>query len=112
MTETILSETGFINVNPSISFLACFIYFIFATIMPRFIISVRELYDRDLRPRWQGIDSGFGVLSQPIVSQNGSVSAIAFVDIAPGREVVEGNTDNSEVIRLEVVGDGARPSQA
>jgi hypothetical protein len=102
------------NINPSMSFLVCFVYLTFATIMPRFIISVRELYDRDLRPRWQGIDSGFGVLSQPIVSQNGSVSAIAFADIAPGQEVVEGDSDayDSEAIRLEVVGDGTRPSQA
>ena len=81
--------------------------------MPRFIISVRELYDRDLRARWQGIDSGFGVLSQPIVSQNGAVSTIAFADVTPGQDQVEGgDADDSEAIQLEVVGDGTGPSQA
>ena len=77
--------------------------------MPRFIISVRELHDRTLRARWQGIDSGFGVLSQPTASQNGALSEIAFADVAPGQDqVVEGDADDSEAIRLEVVGDGAR----
>ena len=77
--------------------------------MPRFIISVRELYDRDLQARWQGIDSGFGVLSQSIVSQNGAVSIIAFADVAPGQdEVVEHGADDSEGVRLEVVAEGVR----
>ena len=90
-------------------FLDDLIYLIFATIMPRFIISVRELYDHDLRARWQGIDSGFGVLSQSIVSQNGAVSTIAFADVAPGQDqVVEGDADDSEGVRLEVVAEGVR----
>ena len=90
-------------------FLDGFIYLMFATIMPRFIIGVRELYDRDLRGRFQGIDSGFGVLSQSIVSQNGAVSTIAFADVTPGRdEVVEDDADDSEGIRLEVVAEGVR----
>ena len=73
--------------------------------MPRFIISVRELYDRDLRGRWQGIDTGFGVLSQPISNGNAAVSAIQFAEVAPGQEqgqVAEGETDDSEAIRLEM----------
>ena len=82
-------------------------------IMPRFIISVRELYDRDLRRRWQGIDTGFGVLSQPVSSGNAAVSVIRFADAAPGQvegQEAEGEVDNSEVIRLEtrMSGDGTR----
>ena len=89
-------------------FLTNFVYLLLCPILPRFIISVRELYDRDLRGHFQGIDSGFGVLSQPIASQNGALSAIAFADVAPGQDqVVEGDADNSEAIRLEVVTDGA-----
>ena len=81
--------------------------------MPRFIISVRELYDRDLRARLQGIDSGFGVLSGCIASQNGALSTIAFAGGAPGQDqTVEGDAEDSGAIRLEVVGDGARSSQA
>ena len=56
--------------------------------MPRFIISVRELYDRDLRGRRQGIDTGFGVSSQPISSGNATVSVIRFAGVAPGQEGV------------------------
>ena len=76
--------------------------------IPRFIIGVRELYDRDLQRRWQGIDSGFGVLSQPIASQIGPISAIAFADVAPGQDQVvelEGDANESEAIRLEPLGD-------
>ena len=72
--------------------------------MPRFIISVRELYDRDLRGRWQGIDTGFGVLSQPVSGGNAAVSAIRFANAAlVGQEdqVVEGEVDDSEAIQLE-----------
>jgi hypothetical protein len=100
-TETILSGTGFTISSSSMTFLICFVYFLFAAIMPRFIISVRELYDRDLRAPEQGIDSGFGVPSQPIRV----LSAIAFADVAPGQE---SDTGYSEAIRLELVGDGAR----
>ena len=107
--ETILSTTEFTTSNPSMIFLDSFIYLIFATIMPRFIIGVRELYDHDLRARWQGIDSGFGVLSQSIVSQNGVVSTIAFADVASGQDqVVEGDADDLEGIRLGVVAEGVR----
>ena len=77
-------------------FLVSFVYFLFATIMPRFIISMRELYDRDLRYLWQGVNTRSGVLS---------LSIMAFMDVASGQnQVVEGN---SEEIELGVVGDGA-----
>jgi hypothetical protein len=77
-------------------------------IMPRFIISVRELYDHDLHGRWQGIDTGFGVLSQPVFSGNAAVSAIQFADVVPGQDLEEGEVaDDSEAIRLEMR-DGTR----
>lgn len=31
-------------------------------IMPRFIMSIRELHDNDFRGRWEGVDTGFGVV--------------------------------------------------
>ncbi|KAF8547878.1 hypothetical protein OG21DRAFT_1516903 [Imleria badia] len=79
-----------------------------------FIIGIRELYDRDLRRnpgRSQGIDTGFGVLSQPDSRGNAVVSAIAFADIDPGQgegQVANGDAEDSEVIQLEVLGDGTR----
>jgi hypothetical protein len=82
--------------------------------MPRFIIGMRELYDRDLRVRWQGVDTGFGVLSQPIAGENPVVSAIAFADVTPGQgqsQVTEGDEDDPEGVRLEVLevlGNGTR----
>ena len=77
--------------------------------MPRFIISMRELYDHDLRAHWEGIDTGFGVLSHSIASGNAVMSAIAFAEVAPGQgqdRVADGDEDDSEVMRLEVLGDG------
>ena len=75
--------------------------------MPRFFIGVRELYDRDSRGRGQGIDGGFGILSQHTTSENATVSAIAFAEVAPGQDVetLEGNEEDPEAIRLEVIGD-------
>ena len=82
--------------------------------MPRFIVSVRELYVRDLHGRWQGIDTGFGVLSQPISNGNTTrtVSAIRFADVTLGQEevaVAEGEMDDLEAIQFEtqMLGDGA-----
>lgn len=76
--------------------------------IPRFIISMRELYDRDLRDRWQGIDTGFGVLPESIASENAAVSTVAFTDTSGHDQIVEGNVDDSEGIQLVAVGDGAR----
>ncbi|KAN0094339.1 hypothetical protein V8E55_002626 [Tylopilus felleus] len=47
--ETILSGDGFLATNPPMVLLDYFVYLLFATIMPRFLISVRELYVRDLK---------------------------------------------------------------
>ena len=77
--------------------------------MPRFIIGVRELYHRDSRGRGQGIDSGFGILSQNLNSENESLSAIAFAEVTQGQDgIVEGNEEEPVAIRGNVVGNGAR----
>jgi len=99
-----------VNINASLFLSAC-CYTTLCAMMPRFIIGVRELYDRDLRDRWQGVDTGFGVLSQPIAGENAVVSAIAFADITPGQsqgQVTEGDEDDPGTIRLEVLGNGTR----
>ena len=74
--------------------------------MPRFIISVRELYDRDLRRHWQGIDSGFGVMSQNY-NEMGFMSGIAFVDAGQDEsQTMQGEGDDLREIQLEEVGAG------
>jgi len=90
--------------NTSLLILMTLSYVTLCPIMPRFIISVRELYDHD---RWQGVDTGFGVLSQRISTGNEAVSAIQFADLARGDR---GGVDDSEAIRLEtrMLGDGTR----
>jgi len=74
--------------------------------MPRFIISVRELYEHDLRGRWQGIDTGFGVHSQP-TRENATVSAVVFLDVAPLGQTrivaTEGDADELEAIRPKLL---------
>ena len=92
----------------AVLFLACFTYLLWCSMMPRFIISVRELYDRDPRRRWQGIDSGFGVSSQLTASETEAVSAIAFAEVnLEEGQMAAGEVGESEAIRLEVVGNGA-----
>ena len=92
--------------STSVLLLNAFSYATICPLMPRFIISVRELYDRNLHRRWQGVDTGFGVLSQVIASENAAVSAIAFADVAPGQDqAVEGDANELEAIRLEPLGD-------
>ncbi|KAI9574382.1 hypothetical protein HD554DRAFT_2165880 [Boletus coccyginus] len=59
-------------------FLDTLSYSLSCAIMPRFIISIRELYDRDLQNRWQGIDTGFGVL---VASENADGTTIALENI-------------------------------
>jgi hypothetical protein len=70
--------------------------------MPRFIIGVRELYDRR-DGRWQGIDTGFGVS----FCENAATSAIELVDLAPeqeqGQVAEEGGVDDWE---RKMLGDG------
>ena len=82
------------------------------TMLPRFMIGIRELYDRDSHRDCQGIDSGFGILSRPATGENQTVSAIAFADVTlahPEGQATEDHMGESagEIIPLEVVGDGA-----
>jgi len=85
-------------------------YSLLCAIMPRFIIGIREAHACELRNRWQGIDTGFGVFSQPDSSQNVAMPAVALGDGAVGSEVaraVDGNAEESEAIQVEAVGDVA-----
>ena len=58
--------------------------------MPRFVIKMRELYDKDSRGRLEGIDSAFGISSRSgdVAGRDHFVSGIAFagVDSRPGEE--------------------------
>lgn len=73
------------------------------TIMPRFIINVRELYDCDR----QGVDSGFRVSPRPICRDT-TVPAILFMDITAGQNFVEQFMDGSEMIQIEELGNDTR----
>jgi hypothetical protein len=106
ITSILEAQDGSILSSTSLQFLTMFYVATLCSIMPRFIISVRELYNRDHRRGWQGVDTGFGMSSQPTASRNAALSAIAFADIAPGQDqVVEGDVNESEGIRLEPLGD-------
>ncbi|KAN0097473.1 hypothetical protein V8E55_001919 [Tylopilus felleus] len=95
--------------SPTINSIAFVVSFLFLpSMMPRFVISMRELYDRDIQGRWEGIDSAFGVLSQPVASSDAHVPESTFGDVTSGQgegQAVEGDTDPSEVIPLMVLGD-------
>lgn len=94
--------------NISIIFLNVLSFIALCPLVPRFILSLRELYDRDLGGHWRGIDTAFGVSSQMISSRDAAASAIAFAEISSEEGVaVEGCVDDLEVIRLRVVGNGA-----
>jgi len=69
--------------------------------MPRFIMAIRELYDRNSRDGWQGVDTGFGVFSVPVSGGNEDVSAVFRVGLE------EGQSNSSGVIELGEVRDGA-----
>ena len=106
-----LTQFGRVAIDSTaVLFLSTLSYIFIDVMSPRFIISIRELYDRDLHGRWNGIDSGFGVLSQAVSGEDAVVAAIAFADVNPGQEegqAVEGEGD-SEGIRLEPLGDGTQ----
>ena len=92
--------------STALLFLSALSFTTIAPLSPRFIISIRELYDRDLRDGWNGIDSGFGLASEDVV-----VSAIAFAGVNPGQEeaqAVEDGEDDSEGIRPELLEDGTQ----
>ena len=76
-------------------------YSLSCAIMPRFIISIRELYHRDNQNRWQGVDTGFGVFSQSFSGGDAAVSVINFVDVISEQEVgVDGDGDNLRATRV------------
>jgi len=78
-------------------------------LVPRFILSLRELYDCDIDGRWGGIDTAFGGSSQPLSSRDVAASAIAFAGISLDEDpAVEGRADDLEAIRLRAVGNPAR----
>ena len=79
-------------------------------LIPRFIIGVRVLYDRDTRGRLH-VDTGFGASGRAVDDENGLVSTIAFADRNPGQEqsqAAEDDAEDSEGIRLEAMAGGAR----
>ncbi|KAF8553830.1 hypothetical protein OG21DRAFT_1177121 [Imleria badia] len=113
ITVILPNVPGITSTNPVLLFMASLSLLTMPPMMPRFIISIRELYECDLRRRRDGIDSGFGVLSQPLASGNAVVSAIAIADINSGqtegqdqdRQVAE---DDAEDLEAEQLGDGTR----
>jgi len=78
-------------------------------LVPRFVVSLRELYDRDLEGRWLGTDIAFGMSSQSHSRRDAAVSAIAFAGLSSGESLaVERDADGSEAIQLKVVEEGVR----
>ncbi|KAF8548764.1 hypothetical protein OG21DRAFT_1500821 [Imleria badia] len=69
-------------------------YSLCCAMMPRFIISIRELYDRDVRERWQGIDTGFG---RSFSTGSEGVSTTVLTDVILG----EVQVDDVEAIELK-----------
>lgn len=59
---------------------------------PRFIISVREMYARDVQSSGGGIDTGFGLFSS---SRDADYTEIAFADYGPNETLDEGITGGS-----------------
>jgi len=78
-------------------FLTTLLCIAFVTLIPRFIISIRELYDRDIHARFH-IDTGFGAQLQPNAGAHATVSAVVFVDRnqAPEVEDATGNFGDLE----------------
>jgi len=84
-------------------FFDAFSYAVSCAIMPRFIISIRELYDQDNQNRQLGLDTGFGLNSKSVAFQAASISADTGVDSAGDMEV-EGDGESRE-IPLHAIGD-------
>ncbi|KAF8452921.1 hypothetical protein L210DRAFT_3520008 [Boletus edulis BED1] len=93
-----ISGSGYLFLEAAISIAFCIL-------IPRFVISIRELYDRDIH-RCFHIDTGFGMQSRSNAGADTTVSAMAFADINQGPEV-EGGTDNSSDVEMgRVYGSG------
>ncbi|KAF8442247.1 hypothetical protein L210DRAFT_1054374 [Boletus edulis BED1] len=82
--------------------LLCVVQFVpLFTLLPRFIMSIRELYARDVQGRrGEGIDTGFGLTSS---DQEASETALVFVGVeeAEGLEDVEETDMDSMTTRVE-----------
>ncbi|KAF8424417.1 hypothetical protein L210DRAFT_3765503 [Boletus edulis BED1] len=77
-TNDLLNITGLPLGNTAI-FLQAFVSIAFYIAIPLFVISIRELYDRDIH-RGFHIDTGFGVQSRSNAGTDATVSAIVFED--------------------------------
>jgi len=92
------------------TFLNALSYSFSFAIMPRFIISIRESYDRDLQNRQQGLDTEFGVISHQIAKGNAALSAMDFADVVTEQSgTLVGDAGDSRAIRLEALGDRMHP---
>ncbi|KAF8135150.1 hypothetical protein EV363DRAFT_1582330 [Boletus edulis] len=82
--------------------LLCVVQFVpLFTLLPRFIMSIRELYARDVQGRrGEGIDTGFGLTSS---DQEAGETALVFVGVeeAEGLEDVEETDMDSMTTRVE-----------
>ncbi|KAI9457555.1 hypothetical protein HD554DRAFT_1770382 [Boletus coccyginus] len=83
----------------SMLFFDTFAYSLSCVVMPRFVISIRELY---LQDQWQGIDTGFGVYIGPMSSENVGVSTL------PWHVQLQESRSGLDTIVLEEVGGGMR----
>ncbi|KAF8427647.1 hypothetical protein L210DRAFT_3508914 [Boletus edulis BED1] len=72
----VFNDIGVPTTNASLILVASG-YILYCTLVPRFTIGIRELYDRDISGRFH-IDTGFGVLSQLNVDLDTTVSAVVF----------------------------------
>ncbi|KAF8126706.1 hypothetical protein EV363DRAFT_1173908, partial [Boletus edulis] len=84
-------------------FLIISLMVIFYTLIPRFIIGIRELYACDIRRGCFHIDTGFGVQSRSNAGLDTTVSAIVFMDGHQGPEV-EGDAGDLELGRVYTSG--------
>ncbi|KAF8127588.1 hypothetical protein EV363DRAFT_1171890 [Boletus edulis] len=91
--------------NNTLVFLGVFLYVAFYILVPRFIISIRELYDHDVRGRFHA-DNGFGVQLRSSAGLDTTVSAMVFVDGNQSPEVAGGTTSSVDVELGRVHGSG------
>ncbi|KAF8136939.1 hypothetical protein EV363DRAFT_1156026 [Boletus edulis] len=86
------------NLSATMLYISTFVYVFYFALVPRFIISIRELYDRDTHG-CSHIDTGFGIRSRLNVGANTTMSAVVFTDVNRERQdpevALEGDADNS-----------------
>ncbi|KAF8552658.1 hypothetical protein OG21DRAFT_100651 [Imleria badia] len=94
-THDIIVNGSTLNAT-SVLFLGMFSCVAICPIMPRFIISIRELHDRERRGNW--MDTGFNLLSQ-LASEDATVCA---------SQIANGAEDDPEATRLDILGDNTQ----